>query len=81
MDSVDIRKTFVDSQGLLNYILKVTRNSKVANKKKGVEYLGQSQVQNLLLQVIEEVQGELLVKTLQYHTTKGKFGVNSMVKT
>jgi len=58
----------------------VTRNPKVVDEKQGVGFLGQSQVQNLELQVTEEVVDELLVKTLQYQTMKGNFGVNSMVQ-
>ncbi len=52
----------------------------VEGENQGVGYLGQFQVESLELQVTLKFQDELLVKTLQYQTTKENFGVNSMVQ-
>lgn len=54
----------MDSQGFLDQTPKMEMNLEVEEKKQGVRCFEQFQVQIIELQVIVEVQGELLVKTL-----------------
>ena len=80
VDSEGIKKTSVDSQGFLDQAPEMMMNLEVEDRKQGVGYLGQFQVQSLELQVTVEVQDELLMKTLQYQTMKGNYEVNAMVQ-